>query len=250
MGFAKQAGLAALAITDHDIVEGIPEATAIGNELGIEVVPGVEISSRPGKANPHPRLFSGLTDPVLAERLKTLRSRHLRNPRIVQRLNELGIPITLRRSAGAGWHGVRGPSHIARLLMEEICDLGERGVRSIPGQRPSGLRRSGITGTGHGGPVDPRSRRRPGPCPSHLGSHLGRRLTHAGSRPQGCRVGRHRSPLAPIHQSQTTEYLDLAKQCDLQVTGGSDFHGITKPDIEVGIGRGQLKVSHKTARSR
>ena len=45
--------------------------------------------------------------------------------------------------------------------------------------------------------------------------------------------------------SQTTEYLDLAKQCDLLVTGGSDFHGITKPDIEVGIGRGQLKVSEK-----
>ena len=45
--------------------------------------------------------------------------------------------------------------------------------------------------------------------------------------------------------SQTTEYLDLAKQCDLLVTGGSDFHGVTKPDIEVGIGRGQLKVSHK-----
>jgi hypothetical protein len=43
--------------------------------------------------------------------------------------------------------------------------------------------------------------------------------------------------------SQTAEYLDLAKQCDLLVTGGSDFHGVTKPDIEVGIGRGQLKVS-------
>ena len=45
--------------------------------------------------------------------------------------------------------------------------------------------------------------------------------------------------------SQTTEYLELAKQCDLLVTGGSDFHGVTKPDIEVGIGRGQLKVSEK-----
>ena len=41
---------------------------------------------------------------------------------------------------------------------------------------------------------------------------------------------------------QTTEYLDLAKRLDLLVTGGSDFHGITKPDIEVGTGRGDLKV--------
>jgi predicted metal-dependent phosphoesterase TrpH len=44
---------------------------------------------------------------------------------------------------------------------------------------------------------------------------------------------------------QTAEYLDLAKRCDLLVTGGSDFHGVTKPDIEVGIGRGQLNVSEK-----
>jgi predicted metal-dependent phosphoesterase TrpH len=44
---------------------------------------------------------------------------------------------------------------------------------------------------------------------------------------------------------QTMKYLDLAKRLNLLVTGGSDFHGITKPDIEVGIGRGGLKVSEK-----
>jgi hypothetical protein len=44
---------------------------------------------------------------------------------------------------------------------------------------------------------------------------------------------------------QTTEYLDLAKRLDLLVTGGSDFHGITKPDIEVGTGLGDLKVSER-----
>ncbi len=44
---------------------------------------------------------------------------------------------------------------------------------------------------------------------------------------------------------QTTKYLGLAKKLDLLITGGSDFHGITKPDIEVGIGRGGLKVSDK-----
>jgi predicted metal-dependent phosphoesterase TrpH len=41
---------------------------------------------------------------------------------------------------------------------------------------------------------------------------------------------------------QTSHYLSVAKQLDLLVTGGSDFHGVTKPDIEVGLGRGHLKV--------
>jgi predicted metal-dependent phosphoesterase TrpH len=41
---------------------------------------------------------------------------------------------------------------------------------------------------------------------------------------------------------QTATYLDVARRLNLLVTGGSDFHGVTKPDIEVGIGKGQLKV--------
>jgi predicted metal-dependent phosphoesterase TrpH len=41
---------------------------------------------------------------------------------------------------------------------------------------------------------------------------------------------------------QTREYLALAKQLDLLVTGGSDFHGLTKPDINVGVGKGTLHV--------
>jgi predicted metal-dependent phosphoesterase TrpH len=44
-------------------------------------------------------------------------------------------------------------------------------------------------------------------------------------------------------KSQTANYLDLARRLELLVTGGSDFHGVTKPDIEVGYGRGDLKVN-------
>ncbi|MGH7257266.1 MAG: PHP domain-containing protein, partial [Nitrospiraceae bacterium] len=44
---------------------------------------------------------------------------------------------------------------------------------------------------------------------------------------------------------QTEDYLSLAKRFDLLVTGGSDFHGVTKPDIAVGRGRGDLKVPEK-----
>ncbi len=53
MTFAKEAGVTALAITDHDIVDGIPEAIAAGALLNIEVIPGVEISSRQGESELH-----------------------------------------------------------------------------------------------------------------------------------------------------------------------------------------------------
>lgn len=248
MAFAKQAGLTALAITDHDIVEGIAEATAIGAELGIEVVPGVEISSRLGESELHILgYFLNWTDPLLAQRLSTLRdSRHTRNPKIVQRLNELGIPITYEEvRALAGTESVGRP-HIARLLMEKkfVASAKEAFDRYLANGRPAFVDRElpepaeavrwireagGVPVLAH--PTWVRT--------SADGLRtLVRELKTAGL--GGIEV--HYSTHTP---SQTTEYLELAKQCDLLVTGGSDFHGVTKPDIEVGIGRGQLKVSEK-----
>ena len=248
MAFAKQAGLTALAITDHDIVDGIPEATAIGKELGIEVVPGVEISSRLGESELHILgYFLNWTDPLLAQRLSTLRdSRHLRNPKIVQRLNELGIPITYEEvRALAGTESVGRP-HIARLLMEKkfVTSAKEAFDRYLANGRPAFVDRElpepaeavrwireagGVPVLAH--PTWVRT--------SAEGLRvLVRDLKAAGL--GGMEV--HYSTHTP---SQTTEYLDLARQCDLLVTGGSDFNGVTKPDIDVGIGRGQLKVSQK-----
>lgn len=53
LALAKQANVSALAITDHDITTGIPEALAAGQALGIEVIPGVEISSFDGTSELH-----------------------------------------------------------------------------------------------------------------------------------------------------------------------------------------------------
>lgn len=248
MTFAKQAGVTALAITDHDIVEGIAEATAIGAELGIEVVPGVEISSRLGESELHILgYFLNWTDPLLAQRLSSLRdSRHTRNPKIVQRLNELGIPITYEEvRALAGTESVGRP-HIARLLMEKkfVTSAKEAFDRYLANGRPAFVDRElpepaqAVQWIREAGGV---------PVLAHptwvRTSADGLRTLIRELKATGLGgIEVHYSTHTP---SQTTEYLELAKQCDLVVTGGSDFHGVTKPDIEVGIGRGQLKVSEK-----
>ena len=248
MTFAKQAGVTALAITDHDIVEGIAEATAIGAELDIEVVPGVEISSRLGESELHILgYFLNWTDPLLAQRLSSLRdSRHTRNPKIVQRLNELGIPITYEEvRALAGTESVGRP-HIARLLMEKkfVTSAKEAFDRYLANGRPAFVDRElplpaqAVQWIREAGGV---------PVLAHptwvRTSADGLRTLVRDLKVTGLGgIEVHYSTHTP---SQTTEYLNLAKQCDLVVTGGSDFHGVTKPDIEVGIGRGQLKVSEK-----
>lgn len=121
---AKEAGLKALAITDHDTVAGVPEALAAGRELGIEVIPGVEVSSVGRGQDIHVLgYFIPYEDSTFQERLVGLReTRHERNQLLIAKLQELGIPITLesvyRRKQGTDKN--IGRPHIA----EELIELG------------------------------------------------------------------------------------------------------------------------------
>ncbi|QRG66016.1 PHP domain-containing protein [Brevibacillus choshinensis] len=120
---AKEAGLAAVAITDHDTVAGVPAALAAAASLGIEVIPGVEVSSVGRGQDIHVLgYFVPYEDTAFQERLVSLReTRHERNKLLIGRLQELGIPITLenvyRRKQGTTDKNIGRP-HIAEELME------------------------------------------------------------------------------------------------------------------------------------
>jgi predicted metal-dependent phosphoesterase TrpH len=117
---AKRIGLAAIALTDHDTVAGIAEATATAEELGVRVVAGVELSAVEGDVETH-ILGLHLSDTrELEARLIALREmRRSRAERMVQRLNELGVRIefgsVLEQAAG----GAIGRPHVARAMIAE-----------------------------------------------------------------------------------------------------------------------------------
>ncbi|GGA21754.1 PHP domain-containing protein [Paenibacillus physcomitrellae] len=92
---AKENGLAAIAITDHDTVAGIDEALEAGKKLGMVVVPGIEISTRVDDTDIHVLgYFINHHDPVLKQRLSELRNaREQRNEAILTNLQKLGIPL-------------------------------------------------------------------------------------------------------------------------------------------------------------
>ncbi|MEK8131937.1 PHP domain-containing protein [Paenibacillus filicis] len=94
---AAAAGLAAVAITDHDTVGGLEEALAAGESYGITVVPGIEISTVHEGADIHVLgYWVDWRDPVFLERLEQLRSvRDRRNEMIVEKLQALGMEITM-----------------------------------------------------------------------------------------------------------------------------------------------------------
>lgn len=118
---AVEAGLSALALSDHDALHGLPALEAAARGTGLIPVAGVELSTRSGEEDVHLLgLFVDPEEPLLLARLGEMRSaRERRGEAIVERLREAGVELDLEaiRTAVAG--GAFGRPHVARALVEK-----------------------------------------------------------------------------------------------------------------------------------
>lgn len=242
---AANLGLNALALTDHDNLNGILEARAAADHAGIELVSGIELSCDWEHGGLH--MLGYFLEPgpgELQDQLEELQaSRNARNAEIVGRLNELGIDITLEQvEAEAGGSGIGRP-HIAQVMV----DAGA--VESIPQAFDEYLAK------GRPAYVD---RRRLSPedaielamasravtaiaHPHTLGlvtDEFSRTMTHlqeVGLAGLEC----HYSEYDPHTRA---EMVEVAEDHGLVATGGSDYHGSYKEGLELGRGFGDLIV--------
>src|SRR2546423_5798670 len=119
VALAQRNRLSAIALTDHDTIGGIAEAAEAARSAGIDFLPGIEISCDvPRPATMH--LLGYGVDPsskVLRDLTAQLVSaRDDRNPKIIQRLNELGVSITMQEVEDQAGGAVVGRPHIAAVL--------------------------------------------------------------------------------------------------------------------------------------
>ncbi|MEL7639885.1 MAG: PHP domain-containing protein [Solidesulfovibrio sp.] len=241
---AAARGLAAVAITDHDTLAGLPEARAAGAVRGIDVVAGVELSVADGDRGVHLLgLFLPDREGPLAEALAYLRERrHTRNRRILDKLRELGVPVEYKAVTALA-KGAVGRPHIAQALLDMgvvtsfkeafTRYLGVHGRAYVPKDKLSLARavalihdEGGLTSLAH---------------PYILGL-AGPALAEAVSRYRDAGLDAIEALYTEHSQAQTLEYLALARRFGLAVSGGSDFHGAAKPDVDIGRGRGNLRV--------
>jgi predicted metal-dependent phosphoesterase TrpH len=245
---AKDAGLEAVALTDHDTTDGLAEAVAAGQELGVEVIPGVEISAQFTDDTMHILgYFIDIKSGKLAERLAVLKqARKERNPKIVAKLNALGVAVTMEQVERLSGGGQVGRPHIARALMEsgyvksmqQAFDIylkngGKAYVekyRFPPAEAMDMIREAG------GVPVLAH------PFTLGLGSaqalkDLLRDLKALGL--AGVEIF-----YADHTPEQEALYLRLAQELGLLVTGGSDFHGLNKPEIGLGHIRSRNRLTY------
>ena len=242
--YAMSKGLKAIAITDHDTLDGLPEAMEEAERLGLEVVPGVEISVdfQPEMHMLGYFLYGGYTsmNGILKE-LKEKRSE--RNPKIIKRLNELGMNINMEEVEALARGGVTGRPHIARVMIEKgyVASVAEAFDKYLASGRPAYFSKEKLTPEQG---IEEISKAGGLPVLAHP-IYLDRNETEL-----DLLLGNlSRAGLKGIEayysentDDQTKELLKLAGWNSLFVTGGSDFHGSFKPDIEIGTGRGNLSI--------
>ena len=245
---AVELGLRAVAVTDHDTFAGLPEAIEAGARYGVEVVPGVELST----------IYDGVEVHVLGyymdaghPRLRAMMARataerNARNETMVQRLHDAGYPVTMD-ALHAEFPGqtMLGRPHISEYLMRRgyVASV-QDGMKNLLGRgKPFYVARYNI-------PLEEsvETLRAAGGLPvvAHLFKYrytpeqltaMVDAATAAGA------VG-----LEAMYTNYTPEQEQavrvLAAERGLLCTGGTDYHGARKPDIALGRGFGNLRVPY------
>jgi len=244
---AHQVGCSAVALTDHDSLAGVVRARARADRLGIRLVPGCEVSCVPLATGGVHVLVYFVDDPTspLGVELDRLRvDRRNRNLALAERLGDLGIPVTLAMAADhAGTDEGVGRPHFAQAMVDvgAVDTIDEAFDRYLSNGGPAYIPKGRLTvedvcrlARDSGGVAVLAHPTTVGLTGAELADAV-RGMADAGLGGLEAVYGRYSPRLR-------TEMGNLARRFGLVATGGSDFHGTTKPDLYVGTGTGDLKV--------
>ena len=242
---ASRLGLAAIAITDHDTAAGYERAAAEAEKTGLEVVPGIEISTKYGGAVHILGYYIDVASPALQEVLDWIvHDRDERNEKMCELMRADGIDITygeMRERFGE----VIGRPHFAEILIErglakDMRDAFDRyvekGRKYYQGRHFLSIERSIELIRAAGGTAvlaHPFQYRLDDAGLRDLIEHC----MESGLEGMECRYSGYDAAMSGYLEQLAAEY-------GLLMTGGSDFHGENKKDIALGDGRGGLNVPY------
>ncbi len=240
VSLAQYKKISALALTDHDTMAGNDEAVRAGAKMGVEVIPGIEMSVNHGQYEYHILgYWADAGNSVLAAALLRLQgARAERNDKILAKLNDLNIPITAEELQVVSEQGQTGRPHIARILIDkgvvktmsqafdQFLKKGEAAYASrfsFSASEAIALIRQagGLAVLAHPAQNDPELSRLP---------VILAELAPAGL--DGIEL------YYPTHSNKMKKKLRvLAAQHELLLTGGSDYHGDVRPGTSLAGGK-------------
>jgi predicted metal-dependent phosphoesterase TrpH len=237
---ARRVGLEALAITDHDTLQGYDLAREPARAAGLDLVCGIELSTKFRGRSVHLLGYFPKSEPApeFREWLGVMqKSRYDRNVRMAERLRSLGVDITLEEVQAKG-RSLTGRPHFARVLMEkgyvstmqqafdEYLDESAKGyverqeaefAESVQRIRAGG----GVSSVAH---------------PIRLLKSGTSELDEMIAEMRDCGLLALEAYHSDHRPADVARYEDLARRNGLAMTGGSDFHGANKPNIQLGSG--------------
>lgn len=252
---AKGLGLTAIALTDHDTIEGVPEFLEAGKKYDVSTVPGVEISIDTRLPNNgHLHMLGLFIDPFSEELKNTLNylrtQRNLRAQKIIDRLNELNVPITVEELMAEAGEGSIGRPHVAKILVRKkvVPTIQDAFDIYLAKGKPAYMDKVKL------GEEDAiKMIKDAGGLAILAHPHLMKFDTLEETKAKilslkemgvdGFEV--YYSGMPPEY---TENLLKLAEEHNLLISGGSDFHGANKDGIFMGTGKGDLAIPDEVYR--
>ena len=240
---ARELGLHAVAVTDHDTFGGWDEAMHAGEEMGVEVVPGIELSVSGEGEKFHLLGYYFERDSELGRALVQLQAeRARRNDVIIENLNGLGYDVTMQRVREIAGEGAQiGRPHIATALMEigAVSSVGnafdtllaEGGPAYASKQTLHPAEAVRLIHEAGGVAVWAHPTRAPSERAALLDFARGEKMLEQWSEWGLDGLETHYGAYTPDEMVWTTR---MAEKFGLIGTGGSDFHGLTKPTVFLG----------------
>ncbi|MCM1387361.1 MAG: PHP domain-containing protein [Bacillus sp. (in: Bacteria)] len=243
--YALQKNLAAFALTDHDSIDGLEEAVAYAKDKPVEVVPGIEFSTKYEKKDVHVvGLYIRYDAPGFHDKLQSfVDSRTRRNIQMCRNLQQAGIDITYEKLCLENPNAVITRAHYAAYLTKYgyVASRNEAFARYLGDNSPYFVPREKVTPSQaialihSAGGISILAH----PPLYHMGKerldNLVRKLKEDGL----MGIETLYSSYSPQEQR---DMFRLAKEYDLLPSGGSDFHGANKPGLDLGCGYGKLFV--------
>lgn len=243
---AKESGLAAVALSDHDSIEGVARAMAEGERTGIEVVPAIEFSVKSETETHILAYYIDIDSEILNTTLEKVRQvRSQRNLESCNKLIELGFDVSMEEALAIAPNGIVGRAHFAKLLADKgyVSSVKEGFKLWLDNGRPA------YSGTQYLSAVDAVKLTKKAKGLSFVAHlHLTRKsdeelyeflkeLKAAGL----CGIEGYYTDYTPEMQSK---YQSMAKELGLIISGGTDFHAEMKPHISIGTGLGNMHIPY------
>jgi len=236
---AKSTGLRAVAVTDHDTVDGVHEAAGAGEAEGVEVVPGIEISVDYPQGEFHLLgYYVDFRNEAFRARIRYLQeNRFNRNEVMLRKMREAGLEVSMEEVVEESGGGQIGRPHMARALLKKgyvssVQDAFDRYLADgkplhVPKVKLDPAEAIDLVHQAGGVAVVAHPKYMEYPTEQELAAELAR-LQGLGLDGLECYYSQHT-------EAETAQYLALARQFGFLVTGGSDFHGVSKPDVPLGV---------------